>query len=152
DALGDDPFVIAECLARPALAERLLTNWYVYDQRIHGELKQRAEAKLHAHPSTEQMKKLGGKYSEIEFVRGSGGGENANRGNGHRISLDSNEWEETIQRLALSFNDSRSEFTNGRDGLPGRPSLSARPAVAPYQALPLGKLSSLQEDESRYYA
>src|SRR5262249_25969806 len=27
DALGDDPFVIAECLARPALAERLLTNW-----------------------------------------------------------------------------------------------------------------------------
>src|SRR5947209_2217061 len=35
-ALGNDPFVIAECLARPALAERLLTNWYAYDQRIHG--------------------------------------------------------------------------------------------------------------------
>jgi len=28
DALGYDPFVIAECLARPALAERLLTSWY----------------------------------------------------------------------------------------------------------------------------
>src|ERR1700752_4446915 len=27
DALGNDPFVIAECVARPALAERLLTNW-----------------------------------------------------------------------------------------------------------------------------
>src|SRR6266542_3228233 len=26
DALGNDPFVIAECLARPALAERLLTH------------------------------------------------------------------------------------------------------------------------------
>src|ERR1700720_917208 len=26
DALGNDPFVIAECLARPALAERLLPN------------------------------------------------------------------------------------------------------------------------------
>src|SRR5258705_13894982 len=46
EALGNDPFVIAECLARPALAERLLTNWYAYDQRIHGELKQRAEADL----------------------------------------------------------------------------------------------------------
>ena len=46
EALGNDPFVIAECLARPALAERLLTNWYAYDQRIHGELKQRAEAEL----------------------------------------------------------------------------------------------------------
>src|SRR4029077_20841758 len=44
DALGNDPFAIAECLARPALAERLLTNCYAYDQTIHGELKQRAEA------------------------------------------------------------------------------------------------------------
>src|SRR5215475_6083767 len=30
DALGNDPFVIAECLARPMLAERLLANWYAY--------------------------------------------------------------------------------------------------------------------------
>ena len=49
EALGNDPFVIAECLARPALSERLLTSWYAYDQRIHGELKQRAEAELQAH-------------------------------------------------------------------------------------------------------
>ena len=27
EALGNDPFVIAECLARPIAAERLLTNW-----------------------------------------------------------------------------------------------------------------------------
>jgi len=54
-ALGNDPFVIAECLARPALAEHLLTNWYGYDQRIHGELKQRAEADLLAHPAVEQL-------------------------------------------------------------------------------------------------
>lgn len=46
ETLGNDPFVIAECLARPALAERLVTNWYAYDQRIHGELKQRAEAEV----------------------------------------------------------------------------------------------------------
>src|SRR5947199_223476 len=42
EALGNDPFIIAECLARPALAERLLTSWYAYDQGIHGELKPRA--------------------------------------------------------------------------------------------------------------
>jgi len=40
DALGNDTFVIAECLARAALAERLITNWYASDQRIHGELRQ----------------------------------------------------------------------------------------------------------------
>src|SRR5438874_11147648 len=37
EALGNDPFVIAECLARPALAERLLTNWYAHDEGIHGQ-------------------------------------------------------------------------------------------------------------------
>ena len=31
-ALGNDPFVIAECLARPVLAERLVTNSYAHDQ------------------------------------------------------------------------------------------------------------------------
>ena len=28
EALGNDPFVIAECLARPVLSERLVTNFY----------------------------------------------------------------------------------------------------------------------------
>src|SRR6266581_3693596 len=70
-ALGNDPFIIAECLARPALAERLLTNWYAYAQRIHGELKQHAEADLQAHlpaaasaetgNTVEQIKQLSGK-------------------------------------------------------------------------------------------
>src|SRR6266542_6671740 len=79
DALGNDPFVIAECLARPALAERLLTNWFAYDQRIHSELKQRAEADLQAHlpavasaeagNTVEQMKQFSGKYSETELVK-----------------------------------------------------------------------------------
>src|SRR5262245_16176144 len=35
-ALGNDPFVIAECVARPALTDRLLRTWYGYDRRIHG--------------------------------------------------------------------------------------------------------------------
>ena len=64
ESLGNDPFVIAECLARSALAERLLTNWYAYDQRIHGELKQRAEAELQAHPAVEQMKQLSGSIAK----------------------------------------------------------------------------------------
>ena len=62
-ALGNDPSVIAECLARPALAERLLTDWYAYDQRIHGELRQRAEADLQAHNGIGQMKQTSGKDS-----------------------------------------------------------------------------------------
>ncbi len=33
-ALGNDPFVIAECLARPVLAERLVTQLYAQDQKL----------------------------------------------------------------------------------------------------------------------
>ena len=44
DALGNNPFVIAECLAKPVLSERLVTNFYPYDQRFHAEPMQRAEA------------------------------------------------------------------------------------------------------------
>src|SRR5213078_3479067 len=66
-ALGNDPFVIAECLARPALAERSLTGLYAHDQRFHGELKQRAEAELRTHRSVKQMKQTSGMYNEMEL-------------------------------------------------------------------------------------
>ena len=80
EALGNDPFVIAECLARPALAERLLISWYAYDQRIHGELKERAEAELQTHPAVEQMKQLSGMYSEIELLKSDAPREHPSRG------------------------------------------------------------------------
>jgi len=48
EALGNAPFIIADCLARPALAESLVTTLYAHDQRFHGELRQRAEAELQA--------------------------------------------------------------------------------------------------------
>ena len=68
-ALGNDPAVIAECLARPVLAKRLVTNLYAHDQRFHGELKRRAETELAAHPSVEQMKQVSGTYSEVEWIK-----------------------------------------------------------------------------------
>src|SRR5262249_9309433 len=37
EALGNDLFVIAECLARPVLSERLVTNSSAHDQRFNGE-------------------------------------------------------------------------------------------------------------------
>ena len=37
EALGNNPFVIAECLARPALSERLLRNLYPFKETFRGE-------------------------------------------------------------------------------------------------------------------
>src|SRR5205823_2979829 len=68
-ALGNDPLVIAECLARPVLAERLITELYAHDQRFHGELKRRAEAGLRSHRSIGQMKQTSGLYTEIEWIK-----------------------------------------------------------------------------------
>src|SRR6058998_3090386 len=67
--LGNDPFVIAECLARPVLAERLITELYAHDSRFHGELKQRAEAELRTHPSVRAMKQTSGMYTEMEWIK-----------------------------------------------------------------------------------
>ncbi|PYL29879.1 MAG: hypothetical protein DMF39_06495 [Verrucomicrobia bacterium] len=68
-ALGNDPLVIAECLARPVLTERLLTELYAHDQRFHGELKRRAEAELKTHPDVTQMKQTSGLYTEMEWIK-----------------------------------------------------------------------------------
>jgi N-acetylneuraminic acid mutarotase len=133
EALGNDPFVIAECLVRPALADRLLRNWYAHDQRIHGELRKRAEADLSAHLAVEQMKQTSGKYSEIELVRSDSPGKEATRDSAHGVKLKNFEWEQTVQKLAATFYN--------RGG-----------ASQTYEAIPVDVLSVLQEDDARYYA
>jgi N-acetylneuraminic acid mutarotase len=128
EALGNDPFVIAECLARPALSERLVTNFYANDQRFHGELRQRAEADLRTHHTVRQMKQTSGRYSEIELVRSDDGQEEENRGAEPGLKLSGREWDENVQQLAAMFGG------------------------APITQIKTGVLSPLQEDEGRYYA
>src|SRR6266850_5341587 len=105
EALGNDPFLIAECLARPALAERLVKSWYAYDQRIQGDLKQRAEAELQKGLSVEEMKQLSGKYSEIELVKSDSVQGKDNHRPEHELNLDSGEWNKTVQKLGAIFGD-----------------------------------------------
>ena len=167
EALGNDPFVIAECLAKPALAERLLTNWYAYDQRIHGELKQRAEADLEAHlpavasaeagNTIEQMKQLSGNYSEIELVKSDSSDGATNCDAEHALKLDSHEWDQAVQKLAALFDSGHSVAAGVPPAQPTRlppqkPALAGTVSSAKDAPIRTGKLSSLQEDENRYYA
>ncbi len=39
-ALGDDPYIMAECLARPELADRFIKSWYIWDERFHRDKKE----------------------------------------------------------------------------------------------------------------
>ncbi|PYK67040.1 MAG: hypothetical protein DME50_03770, partial [Verrucomicrobia bacterium] len=147
EALGNDPFVIAECLARPALADRLITNWYAYDQRIHGELKLRAETELQTRARVEQMKQLSGKYSEMEVVKNDPAQAKQNRDSARSIKLNGHEWDETAQKLSATFRRIERPRLNASGRLQSR---RYDPAES-YEMIPTGKLSSLQEDESRYY-
>src|SRR5437773_780680 len=173
EALGNDPFVIAECLARPALAARLLTNWYAYDQRIHGDLKQRAEAELQAHNSIEAMRETNGKYNQTEFVRRDGTRNERNRNAEHSVKLNNREWDTAVQKLAESFSNTRHNQLNAQPCSHGavspcsqaqtaqnasaqRGSYSNSPQtinadLQAYQTIPIVKLSSLQENSTQYY-
>src|SRR2546430_3696603 len=124
EALGNDHFVIAECLARPVLAERLLTNWYADDQRVHGELKRRVQADLQLLASLEQMKQSSGTYSEMEFVRS-----DTARLAGNGITLNSGEWDKAVRQVAALFH--RAAELN--------------------ETIPVGMLSPLHEDAMGYY-
>src|SRR5205807_888943 len=154
EALGNDPFVIAECLARPALSERLLTNFYSHDERLHGELKQRAEAELRTHPSVKQMKQTSGMYTEMKWIKSDSTREEDDRGAKRSVKLNRSEWQEKVAKLAAQFDAA---------GLPNARIGRARPPGAPItrddQAGPdawaqvkTGVLSPLQEDDGHYYA
>src|SRR5438874_1471871 len=158
EALGNDPFVIAECLARPALAERLLRNWYAGDQTIHGDLRHRAEADLKAHPTVEEMKRTSGKYIQIELVKSDRADEEVNRGTGHSVKVNSREWDETLQKLAGTFNKASNaiDFSVRRYVTASKSAdtllYSNDAAAKTCDAVPVGVVSPLQEDKERYYA
>ena len=158
-ALGNDAFVIAECLARPALAERLLTNSYGYDEKIHNDLKQRVQSDLQMHPTLEQMKQLSGTYREVEFIKSDGSHHGGERTAAQGIALDPQQWDKSTQKLAAMFNGVAAKaagFQVGR-GLAGSKSarMSAQSkgsARQDYETIPVGKPSPLQQDETSYFA
>src|SRR5206468_796535 len=157
-ALGNDPFVIAECLARPVLAERVITELYAHDERLHGELKRRAEADLRTHPSVREMKQTSGMYTEMEWIKSDsadlvpgdapgvvatplwGVGPNVPQARGYSerhggpdgVTMTSRKWQESVQKLAKDLGDTRASDPSGQ--------------------IKTGVLSPLREDEGHYYA
>ena len=127
-ALGNNPAVIAECLARPALAERLVRDRYAHDQRLHGKVRKRALADLEAHPTVRQIKQRSRKYSEIEWIKESGGGYDDNRTASPRVKMDAGEWDRKLETLAAMFGS------------------------AEHSVIETGVFSRLQEDDERFYA
>jgi N-acetylneuraminic acid mutarotase len=164
-ALGNDPFLIAECLARPVLAERLLTDLYAHDERFHGELKRRAEADLLSHGSVEQMKQTSGTYREIEWAKSDDkavaegatpkafGAALQEQDAPNAVKLDSTEWNDNVAKLAAAFESSPRRVRSAADmSAHSENAPSTLQRFNPSTSLPIGKLSPLQEDDGHYYA
>jgi N-acetylneuraminic acid mutarotase len=134
-ALGNDPFVIAECLARPVLAERLLTELYAHDQRFHGGLRRRAQAELRTHPSVSQMRQTSGMYTEREWIKSDSAETQsapADTKDVEAVKMNTSQWQVGIEKLV-------GEFGNAKAG-------NAQAQIK------TGVLSPLREDEGHYYA
>ena len=175
-ALGNDPLVIAECLARPVLAERLLTELYAHDQRFHGELKRRAEAELRTHRTARQMKQTSGTYTEMEWIKSDstpdqdkggsaspeddGKANRKSRGAEDGITLNSREWDESAGKLVEQFCGSRQREAaafgvrrySAAFESADMSAHSKDAAADQYETLPEEKVSPLQEDDGHYYA
>lgn len=122
-SLGRDPLRIAECLARPLLADRLLRNWYGGDERFHGALRQRIEGLLAAFPAGEDLRSLGGTYSEAAWRAGEE--KELATAAGDEVLLPPETWQHRVARLAeaLGVDDSTADGAGIVARLPlGRPS------------------------------
>jgi N-acetylneuraminic acid mutarotase len=148
-ALDNDPFVIAEVLARPILVERLLRHAYAYDNRFHDSLRARAEADLRTHVLTKEMRQMGGSFSQVEAVKvaqklprevsdeDSAGAEAVNGATAGELKLTPAEWDAETARLAATFDtgDNDEQFSAHSSTL----------------KLPVGRLSRLREDTNSFY-
>jgi N-acetylneuraminic acid mutarotase len=98
DALGNNPERIAESLARPILADRLIRNWYAYDQRFHGELRSKVEKEVNT-ANRLNIRNLSGEYQEVDWKR-------SNQKSPDTDVLNSSEWGALIQKLNSAFHKS----------------------------------------------
>ncbi|MDP9186205.1 MAG: hypothetical protein M3O72_02460, partial [Verrucomicrobiota bacterium] len=163
-ALGNDPGVIAECVARPALAERLIETLYAHDSRFHGELKRRAEAELEATHAIAQMKKTSANYTEVDWIKTDVGDDRSveDKHDNAAVRMNESEWKESAAKLAGAFRSASTEEGGAFGGRArvaeadpfGRVTESTHTAGAAgsYEAIPIGQLSGLHEDNSSYYA
>ncbi len=137
-ALGNSPLLIAECLARPALADRLIRRWYARDERFHATTRTRAEEALEHVESAGDLRLAGGVYREVEWIRDDGAHPEtapaAEPGRPHKLRLAPDQWEHMVRRLGGVLDIEHDDATS----VLGR--------------LPVGRVSPLRETDDEFLA
>ncbi len=133
-ALDNDPFLVAECLALPLLAERLAHSRFEYDNRIHGDVRRQAEQEFAWLAESGTHSTVSGSYREVELRRGTADDEDPNSG---VVMLSPGGWQAEIERLAAAFREAP---------VPDLPV----PSTDGSASLPIGRFSPLREERDRF--
>jgi hypothetical protein len=124
-ALGNDPGLIAETLARPTLVDRLIRDLYSGDARFHGATRRIAEGALLSAPGVDAMKTLGGRF-ERRILRSENRQLAPAALRDAVVAMSAEEWEIWTEGLGRQFGSGRGP-------------------------VPIRQLSALQEDSERFY-
>ena len=106
-SVHNEPRIIANCIVMPILTERLIRNWYAYDERVHGTLKARINAELLRYHSSSEMKFMSGHYSEMKVIKSSTVQDRKNYKNTEdpgQVVLNEIEWDEYAKSLPQQKN------------------------------------------------
>ena len=132
-ALNNDPFLFAECLARPLLAQQLIESTFASDERIHGSQRALLVSNLASVKTPAALARLDGEHAEITFILDDHVAmertpvDPADRS----IRLNRDEWGLELGRLAASFDITPDSATG---------------------ALPVGQTSPLLDRGDRFVA
>ncbi len=130
DALGRDPVLVAETIARPALVDRLIRSWYANDPRFHDAERREAERGFAAATTPEDLARIAPLYETTTWTRDdtSTASDGSSPGT---ISLDAADWNDILERIRQRF---------------------ARSGAEGVGELPIGRMSPLRETDAAYSA
>ena len=141
-ALGNDPHLIAECLARPQLADRLMRDHYSNDPRFNAAARASAHAERTQYGTVGEMRKMSGTYNVAEFTRAA----SSEAATGMKLSA--TQFDAMIQEIAGVFGagDRLARLAEDDQPFVRSPAIGAFPAGA----IPLGRVSEVREDADRF--
>nr|HPR65020.1 hypothetical protein [Thermoanaerobaculia bacterium]HXK69244.1 hypothetical protein [Thermoanaerobaculia bacterium] len=115
DALNNNPRTIAECIARPILTERLFSNWFAWDERIHASLKEDLNRQIATLDPLSFPTWIDGDYEKITIFNGSLSSADSDRSYPGRVVVSADSFSELKAKIlqrdgVLTLEEKRDRF------------------------------------------
>ncbi|OGF68133.1 MAG: hypothetical protein A2Y62_19480 [Candidatus Fischerbacteria bacterium RBG_13_37_8] len=147
-ALNNEPALVAECLARPLLVDRLIRTRFAFDERFHGNLKQDILNEIKNIKSAEQLKNLSGIYSEVTWFKQTGEEKESpeEMPGKNQLLLSTDEWQDMLNDLSNQLGILGQEQHAEGNKTQNNASKQSSP-----EKLLMGRITNLQENAEYYF-